>query len=90
LATVFGHTYPTRPTFGLPCPTTIATLGLLLWATPSAPWWIWVIPLTWSLVGTAAALALDIREDFGLALAAGAVLAVLVRKWASDRPRVSA
>ncbi|HXV99120.1 MAG TPA: DUF6064 family protein, partial [Anaerolineae bacterium] len=26
-----GHTYPQSPTFGLPCPTTIFTFGLLLW-----------------------------------------------------------
>ena len=30
LATAFGHAWPARPTFGLPCPTTIFTMGLLL------------------------------------------------------------
>ena len=27
-----GHIYPFSPTFGLPCPTTIFTFGMLLWA----------------------------------------------------------
>src|SRR5690348_4071437 len=29
-----GHRYPAAPTFGLPCPTTLFTLGLLMWAAP--------------------------------------------------------
>jgi hypothetical protein len=31
-----GHRYPAAPTFGLPCPTTVFTFGLLLWATSAA------------------------------------------------------
>jgi hypothetical protein len=89
LATVFGHTYPSRPTFGLPCPTTIATLGLLLWATPTPPWWIWMIPLAWSLVGSAAAVSLGIREDFGLLVAAGSTVALLVRSRTAARSHAS-
>ena len=89
LATVFGHTYPARPTFGLPCPTTIATLGLLLWATPIPPWWIWTIPLAWSVIGTTAAVSLGIREDFGLLVAAGSTVALLLRGRAGARARAS-
>jgi hypothetical protein len=34
----FGHSYPRAPLFGVaPCPTTIFTFGLLLWATRSVP-----------------------------------------------------
>jgi len=77
LATSFGHLYPARPTFGLPCPTTIATLGLLLWARPVAPWWIWIVPIGWSLIGTTAAFSLGIREDLGLFAAVLVVLASL-------------
>jgi len=29
---LFGHRYPAMPTFGLPCPTTISTLGILMFA----------------------------------------------------------
>src|SRR5688572_18008950 len=31
LGYVLGHFYPASPTFGLPCPTTIFTLGILMW-----------------------------------------------------------
>ena len=37
LGTALGHRYPASPTFGVPCPTTIFTLALLLWARPSLP-----------------------------------------------------
>lgn len=77
LATAFGHTFPQRPTFGLPCPTTIVTLGLLLWAQPGAPWWVWTIPLLWSGIGGTAAFLLGIREDWGLVLAGVMVVITL-------------
>jgi hypothetical protein len=31
LGYLLGHVYPKAPTFGVPCPTTIFTFGLLLW-----------------------------------------------------------
>lgn len=69
-----GHRYPTMPTFGAPCPTTILTLGLMTWATPRLDWRLWVVPALWAGIGASAAFALGIREDLGL-LGAG-VLAV--------------
>jgi hypothetical protein len=77
LARSFGHLYPAAPTFGLPCPTTIATLGLILWLVPPVPWPLVVVPLIWSAVGTSAAVALGVREDFGLGLAGVLTLMVL-------------
>jgi hypothetical protein len=74
LATAFGHFYPARPTFGLPCPTTITTLGLLLWAAPAPPWHVWTIPLLWSAIGGSAAFLLGMREDSGLLIAGALVL----------------
>lgn len=64
-----GHRYPASPTFGLPCPTTIATLGLLLWSSSRPPLAIMVIPWAWALVGSVAALQLGVREDLGLPVA---------------------
>jgi hypothetical protein len=64
-----GHRYPASATFGLPCPTTIATLGLLLWATNRPPAAIMAIPWLWAVVGTLAAFRLGIREDIGLLVA---------------------
>ena len=74
LADALGHRYPMTPTFGLPCPTTIFTLGFLLWAEPAAPVWLLVVPLAWSAVGVSAALQLGVYEDLSL-LAAGLVSA---------------
>lgn len=74
-----GHRYPTMPTFGLPCPTTIFTFGMLLWASPKVPGYVLIVPLVSSLIGFFAALLLSIPEDFGLLAAgiAGTMLIVL-------------
>lgn len=37
LGYLLGHGYPYSPTFGLPCPTTIFTLGILLWLDKKPP-----------------------------------------------------
>jgi len=64
-----GHRYPAIPTFGLPCPTTIFTLGLLLWAEPPVPRLLLLIPLAWSAIGASAAVQLGVWEDLGLVVA---------------------
>lgn len=79
LTVAFGHFYPAQPTFGLPCPTTITTIGLLLWATPVPPWRVWAIPLIWVVIGSTAVVWLGMREDFGL-LGAG-LLAIGLQWW---------
>jgi hypothetical protein len=65
-----GHTYPRTPTFGLPCPTTIFTLGMLLLARPPVPASLFVVPIVWSVIGTAAASELGVLQDYGLPVAA--------------------
>lgn len=72
-----GHRFPASPTFGLPCPTTIMTLGLLLWTEQRPPAPVMIIPWLWALVATAAALQLGVREDLGLLVA----LVVSVGGW---------
>ncbi len=64
-----GHVYPKNPTFGLPCPTTIFTFGLLLWTDKIVPKYVLVIPLIWSVIGFGAALSLGVIEDYGLLIA---------------------
>jgi hypothetical protein len=64
-----GHVYPKNPTFGLPCPTTIFTFGLLLWTDKIVPKYVLVIPLIWSMIGFGAALSLGVKEDYGLLIA---------------------
>lgn len=67
---VVGHRYPAAPTFGVPCPTTIFTFGLLLWSTSPLTRRLAVVPALWSVVATSAAMNLGMTEDFGLLVAA--------------------
>ena len=39
-----GHTFPRAPSFGLPCPLVIFSLGILLWTRPLIRWAALVIP----------------------------------------------
>jgi hypothetical protein len=72
-----GHVYPQSPTFGLPCPTTIFTFALLLWADKKVPLYVLLVPFLWTLIGSTAAVSLGILEDLGL-LAAGVCGTALV------------
>ena len=74
----FGHIYPHQPTFGLPCPTTIFTFGILLWTIRPVSKYILIIPFLWSLIGFSAAVNLYVREDFGLVIAGIVGLTLLV------------
>ncbi|HKR06656.1 MAG TPA: DUF6064 family protein [Bacteroidia bacterium] len=62
----FGHVYPSSPTFGLPCPTTIFTFSILLLSDKKCPVAILIIPFIWSVVGFMAAFNFGIVEDTGL------------------------
>lgn len=75
-----GRRFPYNPTFGLPCPTTIFTLGVLLWANKKVPAILLVIPFLWSLLGFTAAVSLDIYEDSGLLVASLIALPLLLMK----------
>ena len=78
LGVVLGHRYPAAPTFGLPCPTTIFTLGMLLWTTPPVPRALLVVPVLWAGIATSAALQLGVHEDLGLPVAAALAMIVLL------------
>jgi len=75
-----GHRYPAAPTFGVPCPTTIFTLGLFLLAAPALPRMLLIIPVAWAVVGLSAVLQLGMWEDWGLPVAAIAVLVFSIRR----------
>jgi hypothetical protein len=80
-----GHPFPATPTFGLPCPTTIFTIGLMCFAVPPTPRSTLIVPLLWCLVGAQAALLLGVEPDFGL-IAAGLVSVALLAT-AGRQPR---
>ena len=69
LGYMLGHRYPAVPTFGLPCPTTIFTIGMLLFAAPPVPRSVFVVPLLWSVIGSIAAFQLGVLQDLGLLVA---------------------
>ena len=75
LTIALGHRYPATPTFGVPCPTDILTIGLLLTAPRGARLSLALIPILWGLVGGSAALILGVRTDYVL-LAAVIPLAI--------------
>lgn len=80
-----GQRYPGLPTFGLPCPTTIFTLGvLLLLAAP--PRRLFVVPLLWTAIGTVAALQLGVPEDYGLPVAGLVALGFVLAEPRSPAP----
>lgn len=85
LGHALGQAYPRAPTFGLPCPTTIFTLGVLLWAEPRAPLRLLVIPVAWSLLGASAAYSHGIAQDYGLLAAAAAATALVLREHRRER-----
>jgi len=74
VALLTGHGYPRTPTFGVPCPTTIFTVGLLL-TCARKPVALMIVPVLWSLVGGSAALLLGVTADVVL-LVCAVVLAV--------------
>ena len=83
LTMAFGHRYPATPTFGVPCPTAILTIGVLLTIRRRIPLVLAVIPILWSFVGGSAAALLAVPTDYVL-LAAGVVLSVAVLNRRAD------
>jgi hypothetical protein len=76
LGLLVGERYPAMPLFGVaPCPLLIFTFGLLVWAS-CVRWWLWVVPLLWSIVGGSASLLLSVPQDWALPIAAVAVLLI--------------
>lgn len=73
-----GHFYPSSPTFGLPCPTTIFTFGILLLNEKKCPPLILIIPFVWSAIGFMAAFQFGIWEDTGLIAASVISVSLLI------------
>jgi hypothetical protein len=81
-----GHGYPAMPVFGVtPCPLTIFTFGVFLFANKTIPWYLIVIPFIWSLIGLSAAIQLQVYEDLGLVVAALVATGLLIAKKYQQR-----
>ena len=70
-------TFVRIPAFGVPCPTTIFTVGLLMLATPRS-WALSIVPIVWSAIGGAAASVLGVRADYALPVAGVALVLSLI------------
>lgn len=72
-----GHGWASMPAFGItPCPVTLFTLGMLLFARPARI--LWAVPMLWTIVGGSAAILLGVVQDWALLVGGPAVLAVLL------------
>ena len=74
-----GRHYPALPTFGLPCPTTIFTVGLLAFLLAPYPRSPFVVPVLWCFVGAQAAFLFGVPQDLGLVVAGVVGIVLLVR-----------
>ncbi|HKW00137.1 MAG TPA: DUF6064 family protein [Vicinamibacterales bacterium] len=70
---MFGLHAPRFPSFGVPCPTTLLTAGLLLLAPRNEARVLGLIPILWAAIGGSAAFILGIPPDLALPVA-GAIL----------------
>jgi hypothetical protein len=87
LAQAEGHAFPRAPTFGVPCPTVLLTIGWLFAADPPWPKMLAVIPIGWAFIGGAAAVLFGVRADLMLPVA-GMALAAWVSVPRPHRARV--
>lgn len=79
-----GHHYPSTPTFGLPCPTTIFTIGLLAFLVSPYPRGVFAAPVAWCLIGGQAAFLLGVHQDLGLVVAGIAGVVLMARPGAAS------
>jgi hypothetical protein len=84
LAAAGGHVYPRVPTFGVPCPTTILTIGFLLAVRPALPRMTAVVPILWAAIGGSASVLLGVWADLMMPVAAAALL---VDVWVRTKGR---
>jgi uncharacterized protein DUF6064 len=75
LALAGGHAYPRVPTFGVPCPTTLVTVGFLTLLRGRVPARLAVIPIGWAAIAASAAFLFGVYADLMLVVA-GIVLAL--------------
>ncbi len=80
-----GHRYLASPSFGLPCPTTLYTIGMLAFLVAPYPRSPLVVPVLWCLVGAQAAFLLGVPQDLALLVAAAVGLVLWFGAGPSQR-----
>src|SRR5262245_56542265 len=75
IAVVGAEAYPRVPTFGVPCPTTIVTAGVLTLLRGRVPARLAIIPIAWAAIAALAAFLFGVYADLMVAVA-GLVLAL--------------
>jgi hypothetical protein len=61
-----GHTFPRVPTYGVPCPTTLLTIGFLFAADLPWPRVLAIVPILWAIIAGSAAVLSGVRADLML------------------------
>jgi hypothetical protein len=82
---LLGHRYPFAPTFGVPCPTTIFTFGMLLLTKPPRSRVLIIVPAAWAVLGVIAATQLGMWEDLGLVVAAIVATVIVFGQHGSEK-----
>jgi hypothetical protein len=80
LGLLFGLRFPRMPAFGVPCPTALITVGLLLSSREGVARALLIVPVLWCVIATSAALQLGIAADLALAVAAALGLAHMLAR----------
>lgn len=78
---LLGHSWPAVPTFGVPCPVVIFTLGAWVWLGLPGAKRLLIVPLAWSGLGSTVALEFGVWEDVGLLVAGAMILGLLGVRW---------
>jgi hypothetical protein len=71
--------WPEAPTFGLPCPTVIFTVGVFCFLRAPFPRYVLLVPVLWSVVGSTAIVQFGMLQDLGLAVAGLVALRLMIR-----------
>jgi hypothetical protein len=74
-----GFAYPRMPTFGVPCPTVVLTLGFLV-AVSTSSVLLSVVPVAWSVLGLSAVWSFGVHADLVLPVAGALLVVDLIRR----------
>jgi hypothetical protein len=88
LSLALGHAAEELPMFGVtPCPLVLFTCGVLLLGKPQR-WLLWIVPLSWSLIGGTAAFLLGVEQDWPLLASGPAVILLAAYERFRQRHRL--